>query len=104
MTDNPAAALERAHAALQNRTTSARELRDAGEAARGVVLALDAENELAPQREAQILAGMASPGAPSMDYVLKALASRDDESASRRLTRKVATALAAALDVRAREI
>ena len=56
------------------------------------------------EREAQILAGMASPGGPSIDYVLKGLASLDDESASGMLTRKVATALAAALDERVRAI
>jgi hypothetical protein len=97
-------ALDQQLATLWNRSASVAQLRDAAEQARGVVRGIDIESESAPQREAQILAGMASPGGPSMDYVLKALASLDDESASRMLTRKVATALAAALEVRAREI
>jgi hypothetical protein len=103
MNDNPIAALEQAHAALQKRTASAGELKAAAEGAHAAVRALDTENELAPQREAQILAGMASPGGPSMDYVLTALAAIDDEMSRRMLECKIATHLAAALDVRVRE-
>ena len=58
-----AAMLERAHAVLLNRTASVAQLRDAAEQARGVVRGIDTESESAPHREAQILAGMASPGA-----------------------------------------
>lgn len=104
MTNDPIAALEHARAVLLNPTASVAQPRNAAEQARGVVRGIDIESEFAPQREAQILAAMASPGGPSIEYVLKALVSLDDESASRMLTRKVATALAAALDVRAREI
>jgi hypothetical protein len=104
MTDNPAAALERAHAALQNRAHSAAEFNAAADQARSAVRAIDTESESAPQREAQILAGMASPGGPSMDYVLKELQKLDDERASRALRRKVAVALGAHLDERVREI
>ena len=99
-----AAMLEQARAVRLNPTASVAHLRDAAEQAQGAVRALDAECELAPGREAQILAGMASPGGPSIDYVLKGLASLDDESRSRMLTRKVATALAAAIDERVRAI
>jgi predicted ABC-type transport system involved in lysophospholipase L1 biosynthesis ATPase subunit len=104
MNDNPIAALEQAHAALQNRAASVAQLRDAAEQARGVVRGIDTESESAPQREAQILTGMASPGGPSMDYVLKALASLDDEFVTRALMRKVAVGLAAQLDERVREV
>jgi hypothetical protein len=96
--------LEQAHAVLLNRTASVAQLRDGAEQARGVVRGIDTESESAPQREAQILAGMASPGGPSMDYVLKALASLDDEFVTRALRRKVAVGLAAQLDERVREV
>jgi hypothetical protein len=104
MNDNPIAALEQAHAVLLNRTASTAQLRDAVEQALGVVRGIDTESEATPRREAQILAGMASPGGPSMDYVLKALASLDNEFVTRALRRKVAVGLAAQLDERVREV
>ena len=63
MTDSPIAALEHARAILLNPTASVAQLRDAAEQARGVVRAIDAECEFAPEREAQILRGWHRQGA-----------------------------------------
>jgi hypothetical protein len=98
------AALDQLLAVLWNRSASVAQLRDAAAQARETVTKLDAESEAAPSREAAILARMMSPGGPSTVYVLKELQKIDDESASRALRRKVATALAAALDGRVREL
>jgi hypothetical protein len=99
MNPNPdfAAMLEQALATRSNRTASSAELRAAAEQARSVVVAIDAENERSPQREAEILAAMVS---KSISETLTALAALDDEKSRRMLERKVATHLAATHDVR----
>jgi hypothetical protein len=98
------AGLDQLLAILWNRSASVAQLRDAAAQAREAVTEIDAESEAAPSREAATLARMMSPGGPSTVHVLEELQKLDDESASRALRRKVATALAAALDVRVREI
>jgi hypothetical protein len=111
MTDNPAAALEQPFAALQNRTGSAGELKAAAEAARAAVRALDAERELAPEREAKILSEMTpptiTPGIPpsrgrSIAETVAALVKLDDETSRRTLDRKIAVGVAEQLDRLAR--
>jgi hypothetical protein len=111
MTDNPAAALEQPFAALQNRTASAGELKAAAEAARAAVRALDAERELAPEREAKILSEMTpptiTPGIPpsrgrSIAEKVAALVKLDDETSRRTLDRKIAVGVAEQLDRLAR--
>jgi hypothetical protein len=93
--------LEQALATLSNRTASSAELGAGAELARSVVVAIDAESERSPQRESEIMAGMASVG---IQPTLKALVELDKGGEHRALTRKVAVALAAALDARAIEM
>lgn len=100
MTDNPIAALEQPFAVFQNGAASSAELRGAAEQARSAVSAIEAENERSLQREATVLAGMASAG---IQPTLKALETLYDESEQRALLRKVGTHLAAAIDRRARD-
>jgi hypothetical protein len=98
------AALDQLLATLWNRSSSVDQLRDATALARAAVTGIDAENEAAPSREAATLARMMSPGGPSTVYVLEELRKLDNVSADRALTRKVAVAIAAALDERVREV
>jgi hypothetical protein len=101
-----AAMLEHAIGVLQSLEASAADCRAAAEQARKAVHAIESENESAPQREAQVLAAMAltrpSRG-KSIAETIKALEALDDESSARALTRKIAVAVAAALDGRARD-
>jgi len=109
MNPNPdfTAALEQALGTLQNRAASAADYMAAAEQGRGAVRAIDEANESAPAREVQILAAMTSDGpAPrgrSIGETLAALGALDDETSRRVRARKVAVALAARLDVRARD-
>ena len=96
-----AAMLEKALGILQSREASAATLRAGADQARGVVATIDEESELAPQREATVLAALVS---KSIGETLAALAALDDQMSRRMLERKVATALAAQLDGRAREV
>jgi hypothetical protein len=89
--------IEQAHAVLSNRTAAAATLRIAADQARLAIRAIDQENELAPQREAEILARM--PGT-SIDETLSALGRLDDDAIARCWMRKIAVALAAQLDER----
>jgi hypothetical protein len=102
--DKHTAAPEQALVALRNPNASTSDLKGAADQARSAVRAIDGESEAGLAREAEILAGMASPGGPSMDYVLKALASLDDEFVTRALRRTVAVGLAAQLDERVRAV
>jgi hypothetical protein len=96
---DPAAALERAHAALQNRTASAGELKAAAEAARAAVRELDGLSEAAPKRRAVVLANTK----PLLADIVASLEAIDGEDRTRALQREVAVAVAAALDTRARD-
>jgi hypothetical protein len=87
-----------ARAVLQNRTAAAATLRIAADQARLAIREIDAENELAPRREAEILARMAA-GTP-IDETFSALGRLDDAAISRVWQRKIAVALAAQLDER----
>jgi hypothetical protein len=93
--------IEQALAVLQNRTAAAATLRIAADQARLAIRAIDQENELAPQREAEILAGMASAG---IQPTLEALGALDQEGERRAHLRKAATHLAATLDALAIEM
>jgi hypothetical protein len=92
--------LEQALGVLQNRGASAADCGAAAEQARRAVHGIDTENESAPQRESQILAAMVPAGGKSIVETLEAL---DKVGEQRALMRKIATALAAALDVRSRD-
>ena len=93
--------IEAAHATLSNRTATAAELRAAADQARLVIRAIDAENELAPQREAEILARLTS---KKISETISDLGRLGDEGSTRAHLRKVGTHLAAALDARAIEM
>ena len=101
-----AAMLEQAIGVLQSLEASAADCSAAAEQARKAVHAIDSENESSPHREAQVLAAIAltrpSRG-KSIAETIKALEALDDESSARALTRKIAVAVAAALDGRARD-
>jgi hypothetical protein len=103
MSDNPIAALEQAHAALQNRTASATELKAAAEAARAAVRAIDEAIAAAPRREEQVLARMTPPPESylpgrSIAQTREALEAMAGEDLTRALDRKIAARLAADLD------
>ena len=89
--------IEQAHAVLSNRTAAAATLRLAADQARLAVREIDRENEMAPQREAEILAGI--PGT-SIAETFSALGRLDDAATVRCWMRKIAVALAAQLDER----
>jgi len=91
--------LEQALATLRNRAAAAATCRAAAaDAARLAIRAIDAENELAPQREAEVLARMA--GGASFNDTISALGRLDDAAIARMWERKIAVALAAQLDER----
>jgi hypothetical protein len=101
-----AAMLEQSLGVLQRLEASPGDCSAAAEQARKAVHAIDSENESSPQREAQVLAAIAltrpSRG-KSIAETIKALEALDHESSARALTRKIAVAVAAALDGRARD-
>jgi hypothetical protein len=98
MNDNPIPALEQSLAVLSNAAASAATLKLAAEEARGVVRGIDEANEAAPKRRAGVLANTK----PLADMVAS-LEAIDGEDRTRALQREVAVAVAAALDVRARD-
>jgi hypothetical protein len=100
MTDAYLAQLKQALATLSNRTASSGELKAAAELARKAVSEIDAEHDSAPAREAEILAVMTS---KALVETLEALEALDKVGEQRALMRKIGTALAAALDTRARD-
>ena len=93
--------LEAALATHSNRSATSGELKAAAEQARSAVSAIDAESELAPAREAQILAAMTSAG---IQPTLEALVALDREGEQQAHLRKAATALGAQIDGRARDV
>jgi hypothetical protein len=108
MNDNPVAALQQAHAALQNRTASAGEFKAAADQARSAVSAIDEAMAAAPQREDQVLAQMTPPfesylPGRSIAQTREALEAMAGEDRMRVLDRKIAARLAADLDALARE-
>jgi hypothetical protein len=103
-----AAMLERAYAALQNRTASAGELKTAAEAARAAVSAIDEAMAAATQRERQVLARMTPPPesylrSRSIAQTREALEALAGEDRTRMLDRKIAARFAADLDALARD-
>jgi hypothetical protein len=92
--DNIAAAF----AVIQNRGASSAELKACAPLARSAIRLIDAENELSPQREAEILARMAA--GVSLEETFSALGRLDDDAISCVWQRKIAVALAAQLDER----
>lgn len=102
MNSNPdfAAALERSLAVLSDGASSAAKLKLAAEEARRVVVTIDAECELAPARETEVLNAMAG---KSLAETLAALRKLYDEMPNRALTRKIVEALAEQLAARSRD-
>ena len=68
---------------------------------RGVVVDIDAKNELAPQREVEILGGIRG---QSIAETLAALEELDDQNSRRMSMRKIATHLVAEIDGRGRDV
>jgi hypothetical protein len=95
------AMLDQPLAVLQKHNAKAGELKAGAEQARKVVRALDAESELASQREARVLAAMTN---TSIAETIKALRKLDDEMSNRALMLKAGIALADHLDERVRAI
>lgn len=103
MMNDPIAALEQAHAALQNRTASAAQFKAAAAQARAAVSAIDETIAAAPQREDQVLARMTPPPVAylpgkSIAQTREALEAMAGEDLTRALDRKIAARLAADLD------
>ena len=97
-----------AHAALQSRAASARELKAAAELAREVLRALDETIAAAPRREEQVLARMTPPPksylpGQSIAQTREALEAMAGEDRTPVVDRKIAARLAADLDALARE-
>jgi hypothetical protein len=94
-------AIEQAWLVLRDSSAKVDALKSAAAKAREAVAAIDSESDLAPEREARILAGIAG---TSIAEAHKELARLDGESADRALRRKIAVGLAAAIVERMREI
>jgi hypothetical protein len=94
-------AIEQAWLVLRDSNAKVDALKSAAAKAREAVAAIDSESDLAPEREARVLAGMTS---TSIAEAQTALGRLDNESADRALARKIRVAIAEQLEHRMRAI
>jgi hypothetical protein len=94
-------AIEQAWLVLRDSNAKVDALKSAAAKAREAVAAIDSESDLAPEREARVLAGMTS---TSIAEAQTALGRLDNESAARALARKIRVAIAEQLEHRMRAI
>jgi hypothetical protein len=94
-------AIEQAWLVLRDSNAKGDALKSAAAKAREAVAAIDSESDLAPEREARVLAGMTSTSIAEAQTTLGRL---DNESADRALARKIRVAIAEQLEHRMRAI